>query len=223
MDKLTANKNAGILGVYKGMPVVVTMNICVLPFGIANGSLGVVEHVQWANKAELQSVTEADGAKFYVHPNEKQPMAIIIRVVGREDIHLPPLPKGMFPIFPSDPLVIKNANNRPVGRMSQFPIVPAFAFTGHKIQGRTLHSMLVHYAGHESITHAWLYSVLSRVKSWRGLFLARDFTAKLTKMQMQLDLLFLMTNTLPQRTLQSSQRLQPESIENSDNDQTGAI
>ena len=223
MDKLTANKNAGILGVYNGMPVVVTMNICVLPYGIANGSLGVVEHVQWANTAELQQEVEADGSKFYMHPSEKQPMVIIIRVAGRGDIHLPPLPKGMFPIFPSDPIVIKNADNRPVGRMSQFPIVPAFAFTGHKIQGRTLNSMLVHYAGHESITHAWLYSVLSRVKSWHGLFLTRDFTARLTKMQMQPDLQFFMTTTLPRKTQESSERLQHELNANSDNDQTATI
>ena len=53
-------------------------------------------------------------------------------------------------------------------RMHQFPVVRNTGTTGHKLQGKTVQSILVydwHYGGN------WPYVVLSRVTTMRGVFI----------------------------------------------------
>jgi len=54
--------------------------------------------------------------------------------------------------------------------MTQFPINNAEAVTGHKLQGRTLDKMIVTGWGLNFMKN-WEYTVLSRVKTRKGLFL----------------------------------------------------
>ena len=54
----------------------------------------------------------------------------------------------------------------------QFPVVPALAITGHKVQGATIQNILItSFKGHKTGKTGWLYVVLSRVKSLKNIFL----------------------------------------------------
>jgi hypothetical protein len=55
--------------------------------------------------------------------------------------------------------------------MTQFPINMADAVTGHKLQGRTLDKVIVTAWPNLAIMKNWDYTVLSRVKSRKGLYL----------------------------------------------------
>jgi hypothetical protein len=55
--------------------------------------------------------------------------------------------------------------------MTQFPINMADAVTGHKLQGRTLDKVIVTAWPTMAIMKNWEYTVLSRVKSRKGLYL----------------------------------------------------
>ena len=55
--------------------------------------------------------------------------------------------------------------------MTQFPINLADAVTGHKLQGRTLDKVIVTAWPNMAIMKNWEYTVLSRVKSRKGLYL----------------------------------------------------
>ena len=57
--------------------------------------------------------------------------------------------------------------------MSQFPINLADAVTGHKLQGRTLENIIITAWG-RNCWRNWEYTVLSRVKSRKGLFLLQE-------------------------------------------------
>lgn len=57
--------------------------------------------------------------------------------------------------------------------MSQFPINLADAVTGHKLQGRTLEKIVITAWGLDCWRN-WEYTVLSRVKSRKGLFLLQE-------------------------------------------------
>ena len=79
-------------------------------------------------------------------------------------------------------------------QMSQFPIVTAFAITGHKTQGATLKNILVcSFKGHSSGKSGWLYVVLSRVKSLKNIFILKKLPTELShyksrpKVKIELD------------------------------------
>ena len=78
--------------------------------------------------------------------------------------------KAMFP----DPEDILSGSTRIPQRrqkqiqLSQFPLNIADARTVHKLQGKSLHNLLVSNWSH---TTNWVYVVLSRVKTLSGLFL----------------------------------------------------
>ena len=57
--------------------------------------------------------------------------------------------------------------------MTQFPINMADAVTGHKLQGRTLEQIIITGWG-LSMWRNWEYTVLSRVKTRKGLFLLEE-------------------------------------------------
>ncbi|KAL1684487.1 hypothetical protein GGG16DRAFT_68211 [Schizophyllum commune] len=56
---------------------------------------------------------------------------------------------------------------------SQLPLIPAFAFTSHNSQGRSLDTVCVDLASCRSIQSA--YVMLSRVRSLKGLCILRPF------------------------------------------------
>ena len=58
-------------------------------------------------------------------------------------------------------------------QMSQFPIVTAFAITGHKTQGTLKNILVCSFKGHSSGKSGWLYVVLSRVKSLKNIFILK--------------------------------------------------
>ena len=62
------------------------------------------------------------------------------------------------------------------GYTKQFPCVPAFPITGHKVQGATLKNIVVaSWKRHSSGMTGWLYVVLSRVKSLSNPFVLDPF------------------------------------------------
>ena len=78
--------------------------------------------------------------------------------------------------------------------MTQFPIVTAFAITGHKTQGAALKNILIcSFKGHSSGKSGWLYVVLSRVKSLKNIFILEELPSDLNhyksrpKVKIELD------------------------------------
>jgi hypothetical protein len=63
----------------------------------------------------------------------------------------------------------------------QFPFISNSATTGHKLQGCTLTELAVfeHYYGQN-----WMYVVLSRVRTMKGLYLAAPLSENLSKYAM---------------------------------------
>jgi hypothetical protein len=75
-------------------------------------------------------------------------------------------PTPFFPTIDKDTLRLRRNI-----RMEQFPVNTANARTIHKLQGRSLATVLIHswdYTGN------WIYVALSRVKVMRGLFLCQQ-------------------------------------------------
>ena len=47
----------------------------------------------------------------------------------------------------------------------QYPIIPSFALTVHRVQGQSLLSLGIHFTG-DVFCHGMLFTALSRVRSW---------------------------------------------------------
>jgi hypothetical protein len=60
-------------------------------------------------------------------------------------------------------------------RGTQLPIICNNATTGHKLQGTSIESLFVHAS---TTVRNWMYVVLSRVKTLKGLYLRRPLDKK---------------------------------------------
>ena len=54
----------------------------------------------------------------------------------------------------------------------QYPIIPAYALTVHRVQGQTLRFLGLYFSG-DVFCHGMLYTALSRVRSWLSVKLFR--------------------------------------------------
>jgi hypothetical protein len=155
------------------MTVVVSRNVA-LPQGIANGSRAKVVRLQlFAFKdGEAPATIEVDPhAPCTRVLRAEQVAGILLRLLGPNgepsnakltDSYGP----GEFMVL-SYPMDITVKELAIQATMTQFPLLPAFAVTGHKTQGLTMTQMIL--AETQSPTARFLYVVLSRLKKLSGL------------------------------------------------------
>ena len=82
--------------------------------------------------------------------------SIVVRLHSGEESVLPRL---NFIIDPQDsglPFVLHRR---------QFPLIPSYALTVHRVQGQTLRSLGIYFSG-DVFCHGMLFTALSRVRSW---------------------------------------------------------
>ncbi|KAI0054513.1 hypothetical protein BV25DRAFT_1765332, partial [Artomyces pyxidatus] len=125
------NDLLGNLPCFPGMKVMVTENLA-MQHGIVNGSEGVVSHVD--------SGTDDDGQTYA--------KCVYVRVPGC-GIKLSGLEADVVPIYPvrkSCEYKKKNTNVHARFSRMQVPLLPAYAYTDYKSQGRSLERAVVDIA-----------------------------------------------------------------------------
>jgi hypothetical protein len=161
------------LDVTVGTPVMVTHNINVAR-GVANGSLGTVVGYAWARGDQSDRLTIIPEDATPVHalraPRLKvqNPLDLHALLVYLPNSRFPPfegLPPKVWPVFRRDyhssDLNFTDASLSGIA-IKQFPVVLAYAITGHKSQGLTLAKVTV--GSYESTSAQWRYVVHSRVR-----------------------------------------------------------
>ncbi len=160
--------------------------------GVANGQLGRVQKVQFPKDVTWKTVVDPnlDGNEVEVpsrlpevifvtlnHPNSALANTPNLQSV-LDNLHLPP---GTVPIFieqgRSDKIKLGKKHSVTV-KVSQFPIVPAFSLTIHKIQGQTLNKVVIGSFRNRTTDYASfsaIYVALSRARKLEGLLLLEPF------------------------------------------------
>lgn len=161
LDLLRVNSSAtkdhlGVLPLFEGMKVMITENLDMSHKSV-NGAEGTVAHI-----------------KHRVVDKQRVAVCVYVHVPG-SDIRLEGLPQDVVPVFPSRKSYTYAAPDKSTHTISreQVPLLPAYAYTDYKGQGRSLDTVLVDIAS--SKTCQSLYVMLSRVKTLDGLAILRWF------------------------------------------------
>jgi hypothetical protein len=153
-----ANDLGGKVPFVPGMPVFCTENIAT-ELGISNGSPGTLIFIVY-EEVEGRRYAISANVDFKAYKNSNPDVLHPHRVTLKTcttDIH--------FRLEGSEK--IYHATR------SQLPLIPAFAFTFHNAQGRSLDVCCIDLASCTSIQSA--YVMLSRVRSFEGLCILRPF------------------------------------------------
>lgn len=151
----------GRLPLFVGMKVLIIENIAV-GWAVVNGAEGTVTGMYY---------DEDESGRMYLS-------VVYVHVPG-SSIHIPGLEPGVVPIFPvrsTFEIDIKVGGIKHTKRVSrlQVPLVPAYAYTDFKSQGRTLEVAIVDLASAYSLQG--IYVMLSRVKTLDGIAVLRWFS-----------------------------------------------
>jgi len=143
----------GALPLFEGMKVMLMENVA-LSHQLVNGAEGVVHSILY----DIDDYDHRFAKVCYVHfPN-----------CG---FQLPHLPRDVAPIIPTS-TSFKHNKRTEISRL-QLPLLPGYAYTDYKSQGRTLPRAIVDLKTANSLQGA--YVMLSRVTSLQGLTILRDF------------------------------------------------
>ena len=155
-------QRAGLLPLVIGMPVMICANFDI-PNGVVNGSIGILKEVRYTMDQN----------------NDHHAHACIVSLPISSGTALFNLNIGETPILEDTTAMSfthPHSHCRCSIKRTQLPIVPAFALTAHKSQGKTLDTAIVDIQscrGTESV-----YVMLSRVTSIRRLRILRPFNIK---------------------------------------------
>ncbi|KAF5361235.1 hypothetical protein D9757_013225 [Collybiopsis confluens] len=143
-----------------GMPVFGTENIAT-ELGLSKGSLGT-----------LISIT------FREHKGRRYAVSALVDFPGFKSGKDPNYPNRVLlkPVSQSFKFSLPNSDRVYSATRDQLPLIPAFAFTSHNSQGRSLDCVCIDLASCRSIQSA--YVMLSRVRSLKGLCILRPFGLK---------------------------------------------
>ncbi|KAF5325769.1 hypothetical protein D9611_000667 [Ephemerocybe angulata] len=161
--RLPSRKTSDMLGklpLFIGMKVMVTDNIA-LGHGIVNGMEGAVTDIVYRCDARKRRIAEV----VYIEiPN------CGLRIPGLEPDVVPILPKSV-----TVPYNVCGASTTRASsfRRSQVPLVPSYAYTDYKSQGRSLSRAIIDLV---TARGQGVYVMLSRVKTLDGLLILRWFT-----------------------------------------------
>ncbi|KAH8802371.1 hypothetical protein DL96DRAFT_1475472 [Flagelloscypha sp. PMI_526] len=144
-----------------GMPIFIAGGNIATELGISNGSIGVLVSLEYKldEKGRRYATSAVVDMPKYVNPDasESHPHRVTLTPVSTSI---------QFRLDGSEQLY--SATRR------QLPIIPAFAFTAHNSQGRSLHVCCIDLAGCTTTEAA--YVMLSRVRSLEGLCILRPFS-----------------------------------------------
>jgi hypothetical protein len=153
-----ANDLGGRMPYILGMPVFCTENIAT-ELGISNGSPGTLVSIAYEIKEGRRYALSAD-IDFKAYHNSKP------TVVHPHRVTLKPIPSSIQYLLPG--------SDKPyTANRWQLPLIPAFAFTSHNVQGRSLDVCCIDLAGCPLIQST--YVMLSQVWSLKGLCILRPF------------------------------------------------
>ena len=162
------------LPLYVGMPVFLTDNIAT-ELGLTNGTTGVVKSIQFHCDEEVS------GGTGFSHL-ENMPDCVIVEL---DDISMTPLDglrPNHVPILPqpgSFSVSIPGKADKISINRRHFPLVPRFAYTAHKSQGKTLRKAIVDLVVPEDkigpVEINFSYVPLSRVRALDDLTILRPF------------------------------------------------
>ena len=152
----------GRLPLAMGMPVMITQNFDVQN-GIVNGSTGIVKQICYA-------VNES-GERFV-----QSCVVYIPDMTGPALPNLPPKHAAILTETVDMRFLHPDSGRKCLIRRTQVPLVPAFAMTAHKAQGKTMDAVIMDLestSGTESP-----YVMLSRATSLAGVFILRPFSRR---------------------------------------------
>lgn len=152
----------GKLPLVIGMPVVLTHNYDVTG-GVVNGAEGILKAVRYE--------TDSEGRRYATSCVVSMPSSRSDPLSFLEDKEVVALPE-------TTSCKLKNFYSKAEFRFSrsQLPIMPAFAYTDYKAQGRTMEKVIVDLQSCRNLQS--VYVMLSRAKSLDGLLILRDFQSK---------------------------------------------
>ena len=153
----SANDLSGKLPIIPGMPIFITENIAT-ELGLSNGSQGVLV-----------------SAKYQVHNNHRYLISVDVDIDSYNN------PRNSYPhrvtlkpIKSTITYKLPGYTNVYTATRHQVPIIPAFAYTAHNSQGRSLNAACIDIASCPNIACA--YVMLSRLRSLNNLSILRPFT-----------------------------------------------
>lgn len=162
-----------LLFVHSKMPIMVSKNKWV-PLGIANGTLGIIEEIQFPEHTTFtrKSISQFNTPLVVFQPSER-PSFIWCSFPSLPNLpRLSCLPASISQhLFPFEPVSATISGIK----MSQFPLVPAFVRSVHKFQGATEERLVIDSFRLQGLRYtpptASLYVSLSRCRSLNGLIL----------------------------------------------------
>ena len=197
MREDSLGKMAGNLKVYIGCPIMVIQNIDV-DVGKCNGTFATLAKIIFKKKSLINYDFLENGVVIPSTPASNISKLILSHndMACKNIETITNLP-GFFEVERKTASLAVDWDSNFKGvqtQMSQFPIVTAFAITGHKTQGATLKNILIcSFKGHSSGKSGWLYVVLSRVKSLKNIFILEKLPTDLShyksrpKVKIELD------------------------------------
>jgi hypothetical protein len=139
-----------------GMPVFCTDNLAT-ELGLSKGSIGTIVSIRYTERGGRRYATSAEvDFPGFEGEDKEHPSRVLLSTHSESFLFKLP-----------------NANTRYTARRTQLPLNPAFAFTSHNSQGRTLEQACIDLASCTTIQSA--YVMLSRIKSLKGLCILRPF------------------------------------------------
>ena len=160
-----------------------------VPSKLANGTVGILQSIVLVPSARIRTVALENAITSLVHAVYASEVEALMfkhdTPAFKSSNFFPELPQGCFPVvaktfskkfnFGGDALVSAT--------VTQFQITLACVLTGHKMQGRSVDSIILgDLVGADKYgATGWLYVVLSRVRTLSGLYTLQLLTEDLSK------------------------------------------
>ena len=156
----TTHDSLGRLPLFPGMKVMVQENLAFMN-RVVNGSEGIVRDIIYQ---------EEDGKRYAI--------VVYVHIPGAGRVH-PTADEDIVPIFPETSSFswlrkLTEGIDKSVVSRTQLPLLPAYAYTDYKSQGRSLDTAIVDLSSASSLQG--IYVMLSRVRSMKGLAILRPFS-----------------------------------------------
>ena len=149
---------SSMLALIPGMPVFLTFNIATV-LGLSNGSEGTVVSVKY---------TEQDDRRFAISAEVDFP------TYTNTDLSAPYPHRVTVPTLKHSVSFKYNSTRSLTFTRNQLPLIPAFAYTAHNAQGRSLSYACIDLESARSTAAA--YVMLSRLRTTAGLAILRPFS-----------------------------------------------
>ncbi len=161
----------GELELFIGMPVILTMNLAV-ESKLSNGSMGNITKIVSKRKP-------LNDKGRYIF--SELPTYVIVKFPGISEVLIEDLETGEVPIFlqtTSFTYKFPGTFRSTTIRRRQLPLVPCYAYTSYKAQGKTLPAIitdLIPPAGFKKMDASFSYVPLSRMRRLTDLVIMRPF------------------------------------------------